>query len=299
MTLIGFHRFRVRPFTNRMGIILSTIMFTRFQGLITLLLVVLFTGCASDVEQTAQNSDNQLVVFAAASLQDVIREVGQAFEDSLSVNLTYNFAASNVLARQLVAAPKADIYISANEQWMDYVQDAGMLIDNSRHTILSNQLVVIGNRDVQWNVDRPEDLTSLDYRYLSLGNPEAVPAGRYAKAWLESISMDGVTLWSLLNDRVVPGPDVRAALGLVEAQSDIIGIVYRTDASVSEEVEILYRVPLEKGPPIRYTAAAVRGRSVRQTALRFLEFLESSEAKETFQKFGFISHTIRGELQND
>ncbi|HKJ68922.1 MAG TPA: molybdate ABC transporter substrate-binding protein [bacterium] len=260
----------------------------KFHVFIAALLMLLTIGCSSDGDQSAAGKPARLIVFAAASLQDVIMEIGQSYEESHPVDITYNFAGSNVLARQLVAAPKADVYLSASEQWMDYVQNAGLLLEGSRRTFLSNSLVVIANKNSQWKLDRPADLASLEYKYLSLANPEAVPAGQYAKSWLESISVDGETLWERVKDRVAPGPDVRAALGLVEAETNILGIVYRTDAAMSDEVKILYEVPTEQGPPIRYAAAVLRNRSAGRVARDFLAFLDSPEAAAIFEKYGFI-----------
>jgi len=101
-------------------------------------------------------------------------------------------------------------------------------------------------------MDSPGDLNSLQFEYLSLGNPDAVPAGRYAKTWLEYITIDGRTLWSRIEYKIVPSPDVRAALGLVKADANILAIVYRTDAAMSDEVRVLYEVPVTREPEIRY-----------------------------------------------
>ncbi len=178
----------------------------RLQAFVAVLLILFATWCSPDGDRSSARKPTQLMIFAAASLQDVLTEVGQAYEESDPVNITYNFAGSNVLARQLVAAPKADVYLSASEQWMDYVRKAGVLAKDSRRTFLSNSLVVIASRNSRWNLTRQADLASPEYKYLSLANPEAVPAGRYAKSWLESISIHDGTLWHLVKDRVAPVP---------------------------------------------------------------------------------------------
>ncbi|HKJ88835.1 MAG TPA: molybdate ABC transporter substrate-binding protein, partial [Gammaproteobacteria bacterium] len=131
-------------------------------------------------------------------------------------------------------------------------------------------------------------LASLDYKFLSLANPDAVPAGRYAREWLQSISLGDSTLWAAVKHRVAPGPDVRAALGLVEADPQIIGIVYRTDATISDRVKVLYSVPIDRGPPIRYAVALVANRPHTQASEQFLRFLGSLQAREIFTHAGFV-----------
>jgi len=249
---------------------------------------LLIAGCSGKRQAPPAGGHTKLLIFAAASLQDVIREVGQTYSADHPVAFSYNFAGSNVLARQLAAAPVADIYFSASEHWMDYVQQAGVIRAETRRTFLSNGLVIIGQRTSHWTVTSPADLASLGYRYLSLANPDAVPAGRYAREWLQSISLGDSTLWAAVQDRVAPGPDVRAALGLVEADPDILGIVYRTDAAISDRVMVLYTVPIDQGPPIRYAVALVANRPHEQAAAQFLNFLASPRAQEIFTRAGFV-----------
>ena len=228
------------------------------------------------------------LVFAAASLKDVLEDVGREFENRGGPRPLFNFAGSNVLALQIEATEAADVFVSASEQWMDYVEERHILTAGTRRSFLSNRLVIIASRDSPLELNEPADLASAEFRFLSLANPEAVPAGRYAKAFLENVAVDGGSLWARLRDRVAPAPDVRAALGMVEAQPDVVGIVYRTDAALSDKVRIVLPAPQSLAPDISYAAAQLRGGRNREAARAFLEFLASPQALELFRKHGFV-----------
>ena len=228
------------------------------------------------------------LVFAAASLKDVLEDVGREFESRRGLSPVFNFAGSNVLALQIEATESGDILLSASEQWMDYVEEKGLLVPGTRRSFLSNGLVIIANHASTLELKNPVDLASAEFRFLSLANPEAVPAGRYAKQFLEDVAVDGERIWDRVRDRVAPAPDVRAALGMVEAQSDVLGIVYRTDAAVSDKVRVVLPAPQSLTPPISYAAAQVLGGRNREAGRAFLEFLASPEALDLFRKHGFV-----------
>lgn len=230
-----------------------------------------------------------VTVFAAASLRDVVYEVGAAFSGwaETSGRLYFNVAGSNVLAQQIVASSQADVFLSANEKWMDHVEESGRLVDGSRKPILSNRLVVVANASTDWSATSANDLVRIPFKHLSIGNPDAVPAGIYAKAFLEKMSYDEGTLWAALSDRVAPALDVRAALALVEADPSVIGMVYRTDATESRLVRILFELPRGVAPPIRYFAARVYRPGAPATAQQFYDFLFSDEARRIFAEHGF------------
>ncbi|MBD3275907.1 MAG: molybdate ABC transporter substrate-binding protein [Candidatus Marinimicrobia bacterium] len=253
--------------------------------LYTLLAVFLAThlSCADN------NQSEEVVVYAAASLSDVMTEVGEQYEDSTGINVVFNFAGSNILARQIVAANSADLFLSANEEWMDYVQENQRVIPESRVSLLSNSLVVIANRSDDKSMEAADELCNMNIRFLALGNPDAVPAGRYAREWLRSISCGDQNAWDLLAPLVSPAPDVRAAMGLVESASDIIGIVYRTDAAMSEKVKVLYQVPKNQGPDISYSLAQLKNAPNPERADAFLGYLQSEQAAGIFNTYGFTT----------
>lgn len=247
------------------------------------ILPVFMLGCAGP--STAPRGP---LVFAAASLKDVLEDIGREFESRHGLRPVFNFAGSNVLALQLEATESADVFLSASERWMDSVEEKQLLVAGTRRSFLSNQLVIIANHASTLKLARPADLASAEFRFLSLANPEAVPAGRYAQQFLETVDANGQSLWNQLRDRVAPAPDVRAALGMVEAQPDVVGIVYRTDAAISDKVRIVLQAPQSLAPRISYAAAQVRGGRNGQAARAFLEFLASPEAVELFRKHGFV-----------
>jgi molybdate transport system substrate-binding protein len=223
------------------------------------------------------------VVYAAASLRDVLQHLAPAGEKAADVRLVFNFGASNDLARQIEAGNKADVFFSADEDWMDRVARAGLVDAESRRSFLSNRLIVVGAADTTLSVGSPSDLAAPAVRRLSLANPEAVPAGRYARAWLEKAGV-----WKTVEDRVVPAIDVRAALAVVESGAAEVGIVYRTDAAISRHVRVLYEVPAGEGPRISYAVAAMRDRPRIAAARRLVAWLAGPEAALTFERSGFI-----------
>ena len=222
----------------------------------------------------------QLTVFAAASLQEVVRDAAQAWTERSATPVTFSFAGSNTLAQQILAAPGADVFLSADDRWMDQVQDAGRLRDAGRIHIWRNSLVVVGRHDAQIHLKSTADLASATYRHLALGDPQAVPAGRYAKEVLEHTG-----IWSKLASRVVPSADVRAALALVESDPEIVGIVYRTDVATSTKARILLELPPVDGLDIVYAAAPVRDGAPE--AESFLDFLASADGLAIAARHGF------------
>jgi molybdate transport system substrate-binding protein len=228
-------------------------------------------------------------VFVAASLTDAMQEVSAAFEKERDVEVFHNIASSGALAQQLLATPRADLYVSASQRWMDVVERGGRLKDGTRRSLLSNTLVVIGHPSATRAFEAPSDLLEWPFRFLAIGDPDSVPAGRYAKIWLESLRVDAATtLWAELRGRVSPAPDVRAALAQVEGSADVIGIVYRTDTIASGgQVRLLYEVPAEDGPRIEYPLAVLRGTAEPELAAEFLRFLSGPEARMLFERHGF------------
>lgn len=220
-----------------------------------------------------------------------MREIESAFaqEYESAAPVRFNTAASNVLAQQIVASSQADVFLSANERWMDYVEKAGRLIAGTRKPFLANRMVVVAHASTDWQIDEAGDLARLELEHLSLANPEAVPAGTYAKAFLKNTPYGDGSLWDAVAPEVAPAPDVRAALALVEADPTAVGIVYRTDAMSSRRVRILFEVPENQVPPIRYSAARVyRPDAPAASSDRFFDFLFSQQARAIFTRHGFI-----------
>lgn len=256
----------------------------RIATAVVLALALSATACSSS---SSDDATTQVSVFAAASLRDVLIDVGDAFRSETGMTVVPNFAASNALAQQIRASNRADVFLSASDQWIEYLEEADRLDAGTRTRFLSNQLVVIVRDDSTLELDSPRSLADATYRYLSIGDPEAVPAGRYARAWLESIDHGDASLWQAVAERIAPATNVRAALSTVEGDRDIVGIVYRTDALASERVRVAFEVPVETGPDIGYTAARTTGGPNPAGADRFIAFLDSDTARKIFIDHGF------------
>lgn len=224
-------------------------------------------------------------VFAAASLIDALSEVGAAYAAHGHAAPIFNFAASSTLARQIEQGADADIVISADEAWMDYLAERALIETDSRTPLLANRLVLIAP------ADRPISLViapgfplreALAGGRLAMADPESVPAGRYGRAALDSLGV-----WSAVADSIARAEDVRAALRLVENGEAAAGIVYLTDArAAGDRVRIVGEFPSDSHPVISYPVAIVHGRR-GEAAAAFYAFLSSAESQEIFQRHGF------------
>jgi molybdate transport system substrate-binding protein len=222
----------------------------------------------------------ELLAFAAASLTDAMTELGKAFEQRGGDTVRFSFGASSDLARQIQAGAPADVFFSADSARMDLLEQAGLVDKADRRDVLSNDLVVIVPADAKTTITGPADLAKLEH--LVLANPDSVPAGVYARTWLQSLGF-----WDRVKDTVVPTVDVRAALAAVDAGHAEAGIVYATDAAVTKGVRVAYRVPREQAPPIVYVLAPLKA-SKNPAAPELVRFLSSHDAAATYQRFGFI-----------
>lgn len=242
----------------------------RAARILALLLGCLLASCGA--------RDPELTVFAAASLRDVCVELGRDFEARGGEAVQFHFAGSNLLARQIVTARAAGAFLSADEAQVNVVERAGVMSAGTRVSLLSNRLVVIVRADSTFHPRSAADLTRVER--LSLADPALVPAGHYARAWLEQRG-----LWSELADRVLPALDVRAALAAVEVGAAEAGVCYATDAARSQAVRVAFEVPVEQVPPISYAACALDDSAAGE---RFVEFLTTPHAAAAFERHGFI-----------
>jgi molybdate transport system substrate-binding protein len=262
--------------------------------IIPLALLVLLAACGGDsgAAKGGASADSaagggEVLVFAAASLREAMEELGTAFQQETGTHVVFNFAGSNDLAHQIAASRGADLFLSASNAWMDTVQGAGRTVEGSRHDLLSNTLVVVASARDRSRVAEPCALATLPFRNLAMGDPEAVPAGTYARKWMQSVQCGGRPLWDAVKDRVAPAPDVRSALGLVLADPRVIGLVYRTDQiAFADRTRVLYEV--RDGPPIRYAVARLTEGGNPAGAQAFEALLTGARAAEVFRRHGFI-----------
>jgi molybdate transport system substrate-binding protein len=219
----------------------------------------------------------EILVFAAASLTESMQEIGKAYESKTGTVVRFSFGASSDLARQIKAGAPADVFFSADTQKMDDLERAALVRHEDRREFLSNVLVVVVPASANRTLTGPRDL--LRVGRLALADPASVPAGIYAKKWLESIG-----LWKEIEPRVVPSLDVRAALAAVESEAVPAAIVYKTDSAISRKVKVVLEVT--DGPQITYSLARVAASKAR-AAQEYVDFVDSEAGRRVFVGRGF------------
>ncbi|MFQ5602297.1 MAG: molybdate ABC transporter substrate-binding protein [bacterium] len=221
-------------------------------------------------------------VFAAASLTSVMPQIQPAFQLHFpEARIDFNFAASSILARQIEYGARADIFISANPQWSDWLQKQQLLTHPHKKEFLSNSLVIIVPLQNRAQITSVNQLTKPQVKRIALADWAHVPAGIYAKTALEKYH-----IWKQIAPKCLPALDVRAALAYVERGDVDCGIVYRTDASISVKIQIVSELPDEIQPEIHYTTGLVTS-SRHPLARPFLDFFYSNIAKDIFLENGF------------
>ncbi|HKI05163.1 MAG TPA: molybdate ABC transporter substrate-binding protein [Thermoanaerobaculia bacterium] len=247
--------------------------------MISLLLLVLGLGLGL----AAPADVVEVNVLAAASLTEALREIAAAYEKAGGDRIVLNLGASSNLTRQIQEGAPADVFFSADEAKMDWLEERGQVLEGSRKSLLSNTLVIVVPADSPLKIRSARDLADPKVRYLALADPQGVPAGVYARELLQS---QGV--WNALTDKLIPTENVRGALAAVESGNVEVGIVYRTDARTSKKVKIAYEVPASEGPKISYPVAVLAKSRQQAEALKFLSYLKSPAALAVFRNHGFI-----------
>ena len=221
-----------------------------------------------------------LTVSAASSVAEVLTEAGKAWSAAGGPGVQVNAGGSNVLARQVAAGARVDVFLSADHPQMEVARRSGRLAAAPRD-LLSNTLVVVVPPDAARKTLVPRELAAAGVTRIALGNPASVPAGVYARQWLERAG-----LWEAVSKKVVPTLSVRAALAAVRNGHADAGVVFATDARTAPDVPVAYSVPAADAPPIRYPVAVVTGPREAE-ATRFVEFLFSPAARDIFARAGF------------
>jgi len=228
-----------------------------------------------------------VLVFAAASLTDALTDVGDAYASQSDNTVTFSFASSSTLARQIEQGAPARVFISANVKWMDYLEKHNDIQPHSRTNLLANKLALIApEHSAIDHVDIVPDFALSDLLgdgRLAMGNPAHVPAGVYGKQALQSLHV-----WSAVKDQIARSADVRAALALVALGETPLGIVYRTDAFAADKVKIVGLFPQDSHKPIIYPAALTRAVGKEDDAARdFYAFLNSEQVGRILESYGF------------
>ena len=228
-----------------------------------------------------QAAGGQIVVSAAVSLADVLQQLAPIFQARTGDRLVLNLGASNTLARQIAFGAGVDVFISADEVQMRAV--AARIDPASRVDLLSNQLAIAVPDDRPVAIGSAHDLLRPAIRRIAIGDPDGVPAGVYAKQYLQRLG-----IWSALATKIVPAGSVRLALAAVENGAADTAIVYHTDIAVAPRAREALIIPASEGPHIVYPAALVQSGSNHDGGRRFLAFLQSPEALEAFTRAGFL-----------
>jgi molybdate transport system substrate-binding protein len=241
-------------------------------------------GLATAIPSCSAARPPALNVYAASSLTMALDELAPSFTRQSGVRVRASYAATSTLARQIESGAEADVFISADRRWMDYLEDRSRIVTATRTAILGNRLVLVVASDRPATVDLVPgfDLAGLlGQGRLAVGDPAHVPAGRYARQALASLGV-----WAVAEPRLAPAESVRAALALVERGEVPAGIVYESDAALTTRVRVAGVFPAATHDPVVYAAAIVAGRD-RPVARQYLEFLRSQAAGAVFARYRF------------
>lgn len=230
----------------------------------------------------AADENKEITIFAAASLTNAVTDIAEAYEKETQVKIKKSFASSATLAKQIENGAPADIFISADTQWMTYLKDKNALNKTSTSNLLNNRLVMIvpAGKKLHVEMSKSFNLNHALNGKLCTGEMESVPVGIYARQALTSLGWFGT-----IKTKIVGTQDVRAALTLVEKGECIAGIVYETDAKVSNKVEVVGVFPENTHAPIFYPISLTASNNTQATA--FYDYLKSNKAKMIFMKYGF------------
>ena len=242
--------------------------------LAALLLVVPLLACDS--------SEDEILVFAAASLRDALEEVGDDFHQARGVRVRFSYGGSVAMAQQLVCGAPADLFLSAGPGPMDALEREGLLTPGTRVDLLGNALVVVAEEGDVAALSDPQDLLSPDVRRIAVADPQLAPAGAYAREALQSLG-----LWASLEPKLVMGANVRTVLEYVDSGNADAAVVYASDASISPDLRVLWTFAPETHSPVVYPVAVLREAVAPDVARLFREFLLGAEAGEVFDRSGF------------
>ena len=244
--------------------------------------VLLLTSCSTNNDTEATEQPKELTISAAASLTDAMDELKEIYEAEHNVELTFNFAGSGKLAHQIQQGAPVDVFISANENWLDTLLEGGLIDADSTTDVTGNKLVLIAEKDTTLAYDSFSDINVKELSNIAVGKPESVPAGEYTQKALEAIDK-----WEEIEPYIVYAKDVRQVLTYVETGNAEIGFVYESDALSSDKVEILTESNPNEHDPIIYPGGVTTETEQEEVAEDFLAFMTSDEAQEILETYGF------------
>ena len=250
-----------------------------------------FPGCSGDSRPESINQkakaktstrQGELVVFGAMSLTDALTEISERFQSDIGIRIFFNFASSSTLQHQIEKGASADIFISASPMQVNALQSEGRVNVDTRRNLLTNSLVLIAPFKKLPSFAEPQMLTESTVKRIAIGEPNSVPAGAYGR---EALSRLGI--WADIQHKLVLGANVRATLAYVESGEVDVGIVYKSDAAISETVKVIHQFPNSSHSPILYPAVVLKSAKEKALAQEFLAYLGTSEATAIFKRYGF------------
>src|SRR3984893_3548348 len=256
-----------------------------FLGTVRLMIIGVALVIAAPWNVAATRQGRALLGFGAASPKNALDDANAQYQRDAGHKIVVSYGASSALAKQIENGAPADIFISADLDWMDYVAEHKLIKPDTRFNLLGNKLVLIAPADSTVNLTIGPNFPlaqALGNNRLAMADPAAVPAGKYGKAALEALGV-----WSSVAAKIAPAQDVRATLLLVSRGEAPLGIVYQTDAAADKGVKIVGAFPAETHPPIIYPIAVTSG-STNAGAAAYIGFLKSPSAKPAFEKQGFV-----------
>ena len=248
--------------------------------------MLLMAGCGQEAPAGGASSVKQPVelhVAAAASLTDVMKELAAVYEkEHPGVKLVFNFGSSGALQQAIENGGETDLFFSAAQKQMNALQDSGNLAEGTRKDLLENEVVLVVPKDGGKDIKSFEDLTRSDIQHVALGEPKGVPVGQYTEQILTELG-----ILDQVKAKAVYGSDVRQVLSWTETGDADCGVVYATDAAVSDKVKVAAKAPQNSHKPVIYPAAVIKGTKHLEEAKDFLAFASSEQAKKLFAKYGF------------
>lgn len=238
-------------------------------------------GCANQEE----SSDTDLLIAAASSLSDTLSELKQAFEsEHPDKTLTLNYGASGKLSQQILQGAPVDVFLSADQKWMDRLAEEEMIVTGTRTDFIQNRLVLVSSQNTSFSITELSDLATVDTEQITIGDPDSVPAGNYAE---QALRESGV--WDDAKDKFVYTNNAQQTLTYIESGNTDIGIVYASDLEQSELVNTVFTIDENLHEPIHYPAAVTTSSQSREAAEAFIQFLQTDKAQSILQENGFTS----------
>lgn len=251
--------------------------------IIILLLVPILSACNTDEKNAENKQKTSLTISAAASLNEALTEIEQIYEqERKNVEVVLNFGGSGGLHQQILQGAPVDLFFSASQDHFYTLLEKDKVDKDNWSNIVGNSLVLIQPVNGKVKMDSFEDLRNEDINRIAIGTPESVPAGRYAKETLTSLR-----LWDTLEEKIIPGKDVRQVLTYVETGNVDAGMVYKSDAMQSDKVQVIAEAGEDLHGPILYPAGVIKSSKKHEEAVKFYQFLGTEEAKQIFKKYGF------------